>query len=287
MADLYKVTWFFSYGRGGFSNSHYTMTDGYAATLTKAKALLQLQMACMGTGVKCNYIRVSRDDIPGDAMISALDYITVNNDNVVPADVTIKTIINDKPDAWWTAALIRLGSSATTFGRLFFRGIPDSIVVLPNGFSNDIAWDKGMLAYFDKLVADGWGMKAVPKGNAVRKKIANIVNNGAAGWTITTAVAHDLFDGAKIRISGFKGGPASNVNGLWTANVTPTGTTITIGPTQSNFNVENPVTSFGQLWTQEKLFATYSRQFMALVRITERKAGRPFDSLVGRRPARV
>jgi len=289
MADLFKVTFFLQYGRGGFSFSHYTQQDGYAICAQKAKRVAIAYLRCCGDGVQLTNIRVSRDDINGDSLVSntSLSAFGIAGGNATMAATQVKTAINDKPDAWWTSALLRLGNSPSQYGHQFVRGIPDDQVVLNGGLVRGGPWEDAITEYIADLVTNGFGGKFVPRGVGTRKKILAMADNGAAGWTITTSVAHGLSPGHKFRIGGFKGGADAVVNQVWIADATPTGVTVVVGPMQSDFDAAAPVKSFGDLWTQEKSFAAYVAGFCGLVRVSERRAGRPSDVLVGRRLRKV
>jgi len=281
MADLFKTTWFVQYGRGGFSFSHFIMGDGYQFAATAAGTVAKAYLKLCGTGVIVNNIRVSRDDIFGDSIVSEASYesfFTVKPDG----GGAVKVVIDSTPDAWWTSALLRLGNSASQFGHQFLRGIPDDQVIMNGGLVRGGNWEAAVKSYIKNLVLWGYGNKYVPKGVGSRKKILAMTDNGAAGWTISTSVAHGLQPGNKFRISGFKGADGSIVNQVWIADATPTGTTIVVGPMQSDFSAAPPIKDFGVLWTMEKTFSPYVTDFCGLVRVSERRAGRPSDVLRGR-----
>jgi len=284
---LYKVTWFLKYGRGGFSFSHFNENAvGYAGTQTLALRIARRYLVLCGGGVVLHDIRVSDDTIKGDSLVTSTDLNSINAQVSTMGGIQIKTAVTDTPDAQWTAFLLRLGNSPSVYGHQFMRGIPDQMEVLPGGITPDANWDTALEDYIDSLVTDGWGMKGIVRTATSRKKILSIaIALGTA--TITTDVAHGLIPGQKIRIGGFSGGANAVVNGAWLVQGVTNGTTFTVDAlAPSTFFVAGPITSWGSVWSLEKVFAPYVKLFCTLIRDTVRKAGRPSDVLVGRRKIR-
>lgn len=285
MPQLYKATAFIQYGRGGFSYSHHIMGVSHNQVMLYTEDLVDKYLACCGTNVMCNYLRVSEEGVKGDSVVEAKIRTTSGPGVVNPnSQHDIKSAVSDTPDAWWNAALLRLGSSAVVYGRQFMRGIPDQIVILPNGLANDANWQKALDRYFAELVKRSWGMFAVPRSAGYRKAIKKFTSLAPAGTVeIETLVPHGLAPGNKFMIGGF--GPQSaklSPNGEWVVESAADVTHLTVAPSQG-MTFPAAYKRAGELWSKEKSFHPYDSEQLKLIRLTERKAGRPSDSLVGRR----
>jgi len=285
MAELFKCTWAVRYGRGGFSFSHFIQKDSYSDALLAAGTLAEKYLACCGRDVLIHYIRASRNDIRGDSQILAKTYGSVGApDPAEETDVQVRVALDDTADAWWTAALLRIGSSPTAVGHQFMRGIPDSLIILPGGIVNHVDWGKAIQKYFNQLKLEGWGMLAVPRGAGYQKQVKGYAAGAVAGSVIIeTVVPHGITAGQKFRIQGLKPGVSSaSPNGQWIADAVPDPTHITVLTPQA-MTFPAVIKNYGLLWSLEKTFAAYSLDQCNVVRVTERHAGRPSDVLVGRR----
>lgn len=282
--DLYKATFFVNWDRGGFSFSHYKVSTGHFAVMAKAQLLIDKYLACCGTFVEAPYIRVSKEGILGDSIVDTQFRGTIRGAGLGPPGSLplIKPAINDKPDPWWTSALLRLGASATIYGHQFVRGIPDQAVTTPTRTFNDLNFQGALSAYMLELKAGAWGMLAVPRSanNQVRIQFFTTAQNGDV--TITTDGDHFINQGDDFRLSRFNRPPLKgNPNGVWVADAVPTANTITVLAYQ-HMSIPTLFNRAGKVWNLSKQFFEYDPLYCKLVRVTRRKAGRPSDSLVGK-----
>lgn len=281
---VFKATWFTHYTGGGFSFSHYSTAAGYSAVKDAAARLADAYLACCGSAVTMDYIRVSQEGIRGDAVVDADLRGTGDPDLVqVPgAPPRIKPIDDDTPDLWWTAALLRLGATPAIYGRQFMRGIPDNIATTPErGIANDL-FKKAVDKFLKVLTDDAWGMMAVPRSatNQVPIKLITTAQNGDV--TIETNGNHNIAVGADFRWSQF--GPqraAISPNGKWVADQGTATNIITVLAYQGML-VPSKYRRMGSVWSLTRTFAAYSLPLCTLIRTTRRKAGRPFGSLAGK-----
>jgi hypothetical protein len=301
VADTYKATWFLEYGRGGYSFSHWSQLGGYQLVLDAAVRLAKVYMSMLGGGVLMNYIRVSLEGLRGDSQVSTQAIFSYNKTAPPPpglgpgavignsggpgnplAPVGIQTSMNGPPDYWNTAALLRLGNSPTAWGHQFIRLIPDDLTILPAGVTGNAGWDNNLQAYFDQLIGDGWGLFAVNRDRGYQVNILGIAKDVATGIiTLTTAAPPNPWQvGQKVRVSGAV--TTTGLNQVWIIAQVPDATHIVLA-FSNNATFTNPVKSFGQVWSLNKVFALYKKEQMQLVRETSRRAGRPFDVLLGRR----
>ena len=285
MGEIYKATVFCEYGRGGFSFSHYRDCDSHAECLTEVETLMASYLPLLGTGLVFPYIRVSQEKIRGDALLSKKVYGTRGQgDPAASVTNAIKSIIDDKPDVWWTALLMRLGASPSEYGHMFVRGIPDQLAISPDGVVKDNNWSNGFDNWTKALIDGKWGGMFIPRTPASQIEIAKIEARAApVGYTITTKVNHNLAVGSKFRISGYKANAGLGViNGSWIVDAVRNGTEIDVLGYQGMVLPANTI-AWGKLWSLTKAFMLFKKDYMVPMRLTQRKAGRPFDSLVGRR----
>lgn len=283
-ANLFKATWFIKYGRGGFSFSHWMEENGHQQVLTKAAKLRDAYMMCMGQGVLCDYIRVSQEGILGDSLPDTDEVATFTPglDALPGGGKVLKGIVQDTPDVWWTSALLRLGSTPLVWGHQFMRGIADEGATSPRRSVQSNALIQAIDAYFDELVAGQWGMYALARSATSQKKILGAVSiAGNTAIQFQTDGAHNFVDGEEIRISRFGPQLASKPpNGKWVVSSNVDATHFNV-LTASGMSLPGLWKRGGYAWTLKKAFALYSRAQFRVVRITRRKAGRPFGSLVG------
>lgn len=287
MGSEMKVTFHVTYGVGGFQFAHYMNTTDYTLALNKANDVGRAYMKCCGNNVDMPLVVASRVDIPGDSQIltELFNTIVPGVPNLGKGQVVIPAV-SDNADMWWTAALLRLGSSAVKRSFQYMRGIPDSVVVGNKFPLDNQAWRRAVQDYFDVLIAGQWGMFGIPKTPTVRQPITGIVqDNGTFIITITTAGVHNVPLGGKFHISYF--GPQAaklSPNGTWVADVV-TGTTIQVKPYQG-MTIPGDYKVLGKLWSLEKTFASYDRTQMVIEKVATRQAGRPTGVLKGRNKRR-
>lgn len=285
MPQLFKTTWMVDYGKGGFSFSHWINSDaGYSGVGKLAEKVAQNYLNMCGDDVEINYVRVSDEKIKGDSFI-----VQKNFSNRPAGGGTTKTAgaayfpaVGGNPDYWNTCALVRLGASASMYGRQYIRGIPDGVVLPPDREIRDAKWAGALGQFIKGLCADGWGMYCIPRGPDLRQEINNIAAAGGI-TTVTTKGVHGINAGSKVRISGFISSDNSVVNGIYKAIAGTGDHTVALDPRGNNPIVNGRVLNWGFIWSLDKQFAAYTVDNCTFIRVSSRRAGRPFDVLVGRR----
>lgn len=288
MADLFKVTFFLQHGIGGHSWSLHREDDGYEKAMEAADKLMDVYMPLLGEGVECNYIRVSRTDIPGDARVSARKRVVINNGSgSIPGSKQIKGVIGDSPDPGFTALLVGLGASALQKGRHYMRLIPDITVEKGGQFAFDNNWMTQFKKLKQELGPPGpWGMLAVPKGPGVRKQILSVTEANGAPTQVKTMVPHGFTAGTKIRIAGLAGNPSEKFNGDWVVQQEIDGVTFSLMGSAGTANAAYAQAKPGYAAPTGKTFFGFNADFIEPIRIVSRRNGRPFGQPVGRRRAK-
>lgn len=284
---LFKATFFFKHGIGGHSWSLYRQDDGYDKCLKRAKDLMQVYMTLLGVGTECSYIRVSREDTPGDARVTTERRFVIGDGVAAPEGaIQIKAVVNDKPDPQFTALLINLGSSALAKGRHYMRLIPDVSVTDGGEFSPSLEFTKAFKRLKEELTEETpWGIMHVPVGPGVRKKIIVIVEQNGSPPSVQCQVPHDFKDNQKIRIGGLKGA-ADKYNGSWQVLASQGANTFLLQAPKGTAEKEYRQNPAGYVCSVEKEFNPLNSDFIEWVRIVSRRHGRPFGLAVGRRRAR-
>jgi len=282
MADLYKTTWFIKYGDGGFSFSHLIEQDGYDEVKARAETLAHAYLKCCGRAVYLPQIRISRENILGDSVIYPKRFRTIAANDVGEGDhIQVKVAEGDTPDFQNTAILLRLGCNASIRGFQHMRGVPDNLIIMPDGKANFPEWDKAIAKYFNFLDVDGWGLKAVPKGPDSRKKIKTVAKQPGTTVMMTTVAAHGFQADNKIHISGVLP-KTSLLNGDHTVDATGNLTEFSLRYSE-NFDIAGVDITKAVVWSKEKVFTRFAAIHCHVVRVSSRRAGRPFGQLVGRR----
>lgn len=286
MANEMQVTTHLTCGQNGIRYTHYLNTQDYDASLIEGIKLAKAYLGCCGYNVRCPLIVASQLDIPGDSVI-ATDVAFTNlppNTLILPGKGSgIQPALQDTADLWWTAVELRLGCTASVYGRQFMRLIPDTAVEGPDFDDLKAGLRVAIDKYFDALALGGWGMMALPRGPAQRKDIASIVVDPVTkDATIVTRANHGVVAGKKFHIGQFGPQLASiSPNGTWYADLVPNPTTIVVQGYQS-LTLPSTWRQFGKLWSLQLSFTGYARTLMKVVRVVTRKAGAAIFTLKGR-----
>lgn len=288
MPFLFKVSFFLKHGIGGHSFSLFRQDDGYNDALARSRDLLKVYMPLLGTGTECNYIRVSRNDIPGDARVTAERRIVIGGDVTAPLGaIQHKAVVADPPDPQFTALLINLGSSATAKGRHFMRLIPDISVAEGGVFQPSLDFTKQFDKLKDELTKNTpWGIMHVPVGPDVRKPVVVIEETNGLYPVVETSGPHGFTVGAKIRIGGLKGAAADKFNITTTVKAVVSAVRFSLNEAKGTANNEYTQNPPGYACSVEKAFAPLAVDYIEYVRIVSRRHGRPFGLAVGRRRAK-
>lgn len=288
MADIMQVAFHLTCGPGGYQFRLFLNTADYDLALAKAGLLAPKYMACLGQNVSMPLIVASNIDIPGDSVI--LTNVAQTPQIVFPdlgKTPTVPIAVNQPADLWWTAALLRLGSTASKRGQQFMRLIPDSVTVGLDYPLDDPVWVGAVQAYFTALQVNGWGIMALDRSNTNRTAIQAItVNNTTLDVTIKTAAIHTITEGKPFHLGQF--GPQSakvSPNGNWIADSVPNNTTIIVRSPQ-NMTVPSTFKTLGKVWPTTRTYAAIQTNNCKIVKCVTRKAGKPVNTLKGRNKRR-
>jgi len=284
---LFRCTAFFEYGKGGSSFSLLIDTASHEAASVRFDEVIKACMPLLGEGVLQTYSRTSSVQDKGDALVDATNRMVFAAGVSPPAGAEVYSpAIASGPDQWWSAALLRLGIPNGRAGRIFLRMIPDDLLLVPGRIGDKKGpWGKQLIKFFKAICAvNPFGMLTVlPSPEFLvdgfeRAQLTDPV-------TVRTAenLGGGIIPGVQVRISGVKD-PQGNklvINGVWTVLAVTGAKTFTLFGSQGlpAFLLNRP--GKYKLWS--KTFVGFQEGLCQAIRATERKAGRPFAQLVGRR----
>lgn len=272
----WKVNFFFTIGKYGWSETYYTLTEEYLDAKVRALSLAERRQGTLANDVTFAALRISDDNFPGDS------------DVFVPTLTTPKIgkIALDAPfpeaDFPFVAGLIRAQAGLKYRRQLYLRGFPDE-ATHPLGDDGRIIQGNFLRALnlFVTLLGGGtWSLKALSK-EAVpgRVNILNAIPNTTVGGVtdVTTDQAiGGVGVGDKVRIYG--------TNRSWKINKIQT----VVAFANRTYSL-NTTTATIEAWNRKGTAKKASYIYPAinsavLLRFTHRDTGRPFDSTRGRRP---
>lgn len=259
-----RATFFFKDGNYGWTETYHSLKPDLTATMTAARALIPLRVACMGVSAHMPFVRVSDDLIKRDSMI----FPVPPGDQFNKAGASIGTSPN-------VCLNVRLEATTIIRRNLSMRGIPANLL----GFGGSLEMSADFLtsfrAYGQKLLSDDWAVKGADR-LITKYDISNVVQDIANGdVTVTTFLPHGLDVNDPVTIRGLTG--SKFLNGNWALFAVPSTTTVKIKMNR----ILVPWTGGG---TISKAGFLLSRITKVTERdISHRNAGRPFDSPRGRR----
>lgn len=200
------------------------------------------------------------------------------------------------------AVKVRLQNLTGTARRiLLLRGIPEPVSGINGQYLSTISgWIEAMQAFRAALIqgaAAGCQLRTQTSGLSNKQAIVSLVTASGANnflQIIVPAVQNDVAGnpiqpGGKVIIRGYKGG--YRVNGPWTvygaAQTVASGTQYTLGPRRRNVAISANAAGGGA--TLQGLAYTYVPVTSAAdegLYLVERRTGRPFGLLAGKRPVR-
>jgi len=238
----------------------------------------------LGVGVEIPYWRVSDEGIKRDSLYQQEPAVVIGGGLQVghggPGWAQIKAAVEDAPDFGNTAVLVDLIVSSVAKGRIFLRLIPDSIIAYPGGLLLTPNWEAAFARFSELLKNDGWQIK-VAASTAVNPQLPISFlsfDSLTSELTVILFNQHTWLAGETVRIGGTQG--STGINGTYI---------ITATPANNEFKVR--LTTVPTLGTQPSGYARRLFPDFQIIgeakakRVTGRKAGRPFGTLVGRRPA--
>lgn len=270
MAD-YNVTFLFDSLGAGWSESWATTGGNVAEALAKAQAILPYRAAIMSTGgpdigaCKIVGLRIQNLADPLDLYVETLDL-----------SGTYKAADPEGPDQPWTGVLLRCTTDSGARRMFCMRGVDDGSIT--GSYKTPIVeplLQKAIGSWAAKMRAGGFGIRGQNRTAGNPLKVITGMVPVAAGIKCTTAVAHGLANNALIRFEQVRSVPT--ISGQYPILNTGVATEfIAIGP------------NLGTLTFLSGQYRNVSRSLsvLNLVQITrksERKAGRPFFLLRGRR----
>jgi hypothetical protein len=263
---LNRATFFFKdTNQHGWTETIHSQKSDLPSVLTAAKAVVPLRVKCLGQSSRLVYVRVSDDLVVRDSQV----YV-VPLDDQVPKNPDLGT-----SDPANTSLVVRLQASSLVRRTLYMRGLPDNIVEDAGHYSPTPLFSANFALWVSQLVSDSWAIKTVDR-LIVQHIITSVAQDVVTGRiTVTTLDAHGLTLTSGVQIKGAKGAVA--INGLHPIYALPSALSFVI-----NSTVIIPAYLGGGLAAIPGYVLAQITQGTP-VRIGERKAGRPFDSPVGRR----
>lgn len=271
----FKVSYFWEQivaKTGGWSESFYHGADDFSTVQTQAIVLGQRLMAVHGKTTVLRNIRFSEYGAFRRAVIAPQTFTT---NPEVPDSYT-----SDYPT---TALLLRIkgfGTSPGTPGytvNQWLKGIPDFVIADGGFYKPTGEYPTRMSTLFDRIISGGWRLKVQDK--AVQKKKVNSISSSG----LVTLPSHAYASGNYVRISRAKGD--TRVNRIWRIQVVSADTFQLLFWQQ----LEPAIPIFGDpvATLQSAIFVAPADGGCQIIRATERKVGRPFGLLTGRRKARA
>lgn len=276
----FRVTSFFESGRQGWSETFWVQADSVSSVEAIARAQAPLRMKLCGYGVKMTYLRISDEAIRGDSTVVLTNWTT--SDEVNPAHGEVQKVtpaVKEFVDVAWNGLLIRHESGPDTRRLWCMRGVPDDLIIGPEGPKDAKPWADAFGLWKDLLITNKWGFMAINKnpGTNPTKLITDVVKVG--NFVNVIIPAHGFLEGEKIRISGAKADNPKAINGVWQVSIHDANTVILKG------NKTDPgYLRDGAARAQRMAFAPITATFVR--RQAKRNPGRPFDQLPGRRVKR-
>lgn len=287
MADM-KCTMIFHSGIQGFSETWYYSGVDYTAAMTALRKLANARHALCGAEVTLDYLRVSDEAKRRDSLVEAPNAKTVQKVGV-GADIGGESTLivdwgnTDKPDQ---GILARVEATADFRGMHCIRGVPDALIVWPDGPSNLPGWDKAFEKY-KKLLIGTFSLRVrAQNGLFAQKPIVSIDPAGGGSDVIVfTVPGHGFLNGQLVRVTNFRlNRPPFKVNGTFTvssANLTANTFSLRSYPpfgALTPYVLGKPITPFVQLVGYG--YATITD--VILRGESSRKPGRPFGQRAGR-----
>jgi hypothetical protein len=187
-----------------------------------------------------------------------------------------------------TTCLLCAKKTLTKTARMYLRGIPDSIVIKGGQVKNDATFRDAFNAFRTYIGANGLGFRGADPAAKKKVKItavAPVLPGNTVAFTVDQAVfplpgPDGLAKHLNVRISGLTYNP--NLNGPMTVVVDTATTCHSLRPIAMTAYIA-PSAPFMIV----NFAKTFQPVFLAIEKVGERKAGRPFGTSVGRAKNRV
>lgn len=267
MAKQIRATFFFKDTNGyGWSESLDNTLQDLTAVRDRAATLAPLRVQMLGTTANLVYIRVSDQLIRRDSRIIRLSYADGHNNDSSVAGCASATL----------ALLIRFEASELSRRLIYVKGFPDNCESDSGAYTPTVKFRAALENWLTEIVGNNWAIRSKDPGLNPAHLITGLTQDLVTGnVTVTTGDAHGFAIDKPITISGVRG--AIQMNGVWNLAAVSTPTTFRVHMTQ----IIDPYTSGGVA----RLLGYSNNPItgQAVLRVSHRIAGRPFDSPRGRR----
>lgn len=266
---IIRATFFFKDDNDhGWTETIHTTRGDLVTAMIAATLLGQKRVELLGGSGYLSFIRVSDDLVKRDSLVNQIS----------SRDGRPKSLANGASASANISLVIRMQANVLNRRTLYMRGIPQNILAGAGLYFPQAYWIANFAAWNNQLTTDGWAIRS-RSGLVVQHVIQTISQDPATGRiTFTTADAHGFVPNSSVIVKGVRG--AVSANGLWNVFSVADPTHFTV-----NSNV------LLQQWTGGGTAGLAGYVLNAIVnsqvmRASERKAGRFFDSPVGRRRVR-
>lgn len=179
-------------------------------SLKDADALASERSKLLGQGASIKLVRVSNEQVRGDALHKFSD--TWGS----------KQFANDPTDVPWTGFMCILEGADGLYRRpLVIRGLPDKLITEPDDAAGNAApRNKALNAYIAYLVVNSWCIKAISKDPAKtqEKAIKDVTRGAAPDQFLTLNVpGHGFVKGDVVYVSGIQSLPKQRIQGYYQA----------------------------------------------------------------------
>lgn len=266
-----RCTFFFKDSDGhGWTETFHNNSATLSQVITQALTVVPLRCSILGSSANLAYIRVSDDDVFRDSQVVTIpDAQGVGTFRGVSALADVCLLVRSTPNPALTGQVRKI---------TYLRGLPKPILGPADIYAPISAWNAAFNMWAAEIINGFWSIKTINR-LLVPVAITGAVQDVVTGLvTITTALGHGLVLGQGVNISGVIG--AAAVNGRWNVQAVPDATHFKILLQAIMGTYVAGGTAKGVGFQLEPIFR------VAPERTAERKAGRPFDSPVGRRRRR-
>lgn len=272
-----KVTFFLSNEKGGTSETFYLPGKDFTQYSTaQVLAYWNERRKISGKNTGFEYARVS--DVANPRNVQVYPWRDLNLTGTTGYGTGGGYAGADGNSDYASVALLARRVSGNKFGQFWLRGVPDGLYIAPSTTAPIATFINNFDLYKAMVIAGGYSWKGVTAAGAQTTDVLSAVT-GADGTALFT-LADNIFAAVPVgkhvvvRVSGQVS--PKNINGQYTVEVKSPNTCKTLGA----LPVVNFVAGTGKM--NFKATAFYPIQGLKMMRITTRRAGRPFGVLVGR-----
>lgn len=258
VAPIWRVTFFFAEGENGWSESVHSTLGAFSGVLAAVFKYITARMSCCPSSVFLTHVRISDDNVFRDVYLDPV---------ALPAP---GTYIGGGPgDSPWTALDVRMTATPVVQRSLFMRGIPIG-QVSGSVYQPNAKFLAAVTAFTNQLLTNGWGIKNKDRTQQ-KQPIASVDNVGNVVLTMGIA---GLTVGDTVQFLGIK------------RSILPKRTYIVETVTSATvFSLRGysgpPIVGVG--FVRKIVLLVLPLDNVVVDNTTERRVGRPFGLLRGRR----